>query len=241
MAGMNSGRKRKACNVLAVHGKADPTPVITFSERDIRYEPPRQDEPMVILVVIAEYKVERVLIDQGSLTKILYWSTYKRLGLQSTDLEACSGKLYGFAGEHVTIKGVIELETMFGERDHAHTIPMLYTIIDVDASYNIIMGRSALNKLGVGGRKSMGQPLGSQTMLRGQPKNRLLTILGGRARCEHVGPRLRPQVYGRMREVSFGRRSEGSQHRTQTGSQNLNKHDPNEGGQKSPRVFSMGE
>ncbi|RDX71730.1 hypothetical protein CR513_48870, partial [Mucuna pruriens] len=111
-----------------MRGKVDtsPTPVITFSERDMKYKPPRQDEPMVISVVTTKYKVER-----------------------PTDLEACSRKLYGFAGTKVTIKGVIELETMFGERNHAHTIPVLYTVVDVDASYNIIMGRPTLNKLGV--------------------------------------------------------------------------------------------
>ncbi|RDX61124.1 hypothetical protein CR513_60676, partial [Mucuna pruriens] len=59
------------------------------------------------------------------------------------------GKLYGFAGEQVMIKGVIELETTFGERTHARTIPMLYIVVDVDTSYNIIMGRPAFNKLGV--------------------------------------------------------------------------------------------
>ncbi|RDX72541.1 hypothetical protein CR513_47966, partial [Mucuna pruriens] len=75
--------------------------------------------------------------------------TCKKLGLQPTDLEACIGKVYGFAGEQVTIKSVIELETTFGERTNARTIPLLYTVVNVDASYNIIMGRLALNKLGV--------------------------------------------------------------------------------------------
>ncbi|RDX90307.1 hypothetical protein CR513_27836, partial [Mucuna pruriens] len=79
----------------------------------MRYELPRQDEPMVISVVTAEYKVERV-----------------------------------------TIKGVIELETMFGEQTHARTIPVLYIIVDVDASYNIIMGKPALNSLRIGSQPS---------------------------------------------------------------------------------------
>ncbi|RDX57864.1 hypothetical protein CR513_62866, partial [Mucuna pruriens] len=149
LTGLEGSRKRKACNVLAVRGKAKATPTITFSERDMRYEPPRQDELMVISVMTTEYKVERVLIDQGSSANILYWSTYKRLRLWLTNLEVCVGKLYCFVGEQVAIKGVIELETMFGEHNHAHTIPVLYTIIDVEASYNIIMGRPTLNKLGV--------------------------------------------------------------------------------------------
>ncbi|RDX87836.1 hypothetical protein CR513_30633, partial [Mucuna pruriens] len=109
---IDKSRKRKAYNVLAVRRKADitPTPVITFSERDMRYEPPRQDEPMVISVVTTEYKVERVLIDQGSSANILYWSTCKKLGLQSADLEACVRKLYGFVDEQVTVKGVTKLD-----------------------------------------------------------------------------------------------------------------------------------
>ncbi|RDX99874.1 hypothetical protein CR513_17027, partial [Mucuna pruriens] len=78
----NLSQKRKASDVLVVCGKADVmlTLVITFGERDMWYDPPRHDEPMVISVVVAEYKVERVLIDQGSSTNILYWSTYMKMG-----------------------------------------------------------------------------------------------------------------------------------------------------------------
>ncbi|RDX76256.1 hypothetical protein CR513_43772, partial [Mucuna pruriens] len=145
VVGTDESRKRKASNVLTIRRKANitPTPVITFSERDMRYEPPRHDEPMVISVVTVNYKIER-----GSSANILYWLTCKKLGLQPADLEACARKLYGFVGEQVTIKGVIELETTFRERTHAHTIPVLYTVVEVDASYNIIMGRPTFNKLG---------------------------------------------------------------------------------------------
>ncbi|RDX62952.1 hypothetical protein CR513_58663, partial [Mucuna pruriens] len=65
----------------------------------MRYETPRQDEPMVISIVAVEYKVERVLINLGSSTNIMYWLTYKKLGLPSTDLDPYTGKLYGFACE----------------------------------------------------------------------------------------------------------------------------------------------
>ncbi|RDX93632.1 hypothetical protein CR513_24071, partial [Mucuna pruriens] len=126
-----------------------PTPVITFNKRDMRYDPHRHDEPMVILVVVAEYKVERVLIDQGSLANILYWSTYMKIGLKPIEMEPCVGKLYGFIGEKVDIRGAVELETTFGEGNHARPISMLYMIVDVEASYNIIMGQPTLNKFGV--------------------------------------------------------------------------------------------
>ncbi|RDX89124.1 hypothetical protein CR513_29189, partial [Mucuna pruriens] len=53
VVGTDGSRKRKDYNVLTVWRKANitPTPVITFSKRDIRCESPRQDEPMVISAV----------------------------------------------------------------------------------------------------------------------------------------------------------------------------------------------
>ncbi|RDX98167.1 hypothetical protein CR513_18936, partial [Mucuna pruriens] len=105
-------------------------PIITFNEKDMRYAPPQQDEPMVVSMIMAEYKVEKVLIDQGSSANILYWLTYKKLGLSVSNLKECSGTLYGFAGEQVGIQGVIELETTFGVGSHSRSIPVLYTVVD---------------------------------------------------------------------------------------------------------------
>ncbi|RDY06982.1 Retrovirus-related Pol polyprotein from transposon 17.6, partial [Mucuna pruriens] len=99
---------------------------------------------MVISVVVAKYKVERVLIDQGSSANKLYWSAYMKMGLKPIDMEPCIGKLYRF----VEIRGAVELETTFGKGKHTQTILILYMVVDVEASYNIIMGRSTLNKLG---------------------------------------------------------------------------------------------
>ncbi|RDX85494.1 hypothetical protein CR513_33310, partial [Mucuna pruriens] len=201
---IGESRKRKACNVLAVRRKADITPtlVITFSERDMRYEPPRQDKPM------------------------------------SIDLEACAGKLYDFANKQVTIKGVIELETTFEERTYIRTIPMLYTVIDVDASYNIIMGRPGLKKLGamvstlhLCMKYPMGQEvgrvwvdhriarrcyednlrIGSQPSQAGEPNVNVLD-LNLDPRCE--GERERPLPTEDLKEVSIGPKSA---HKTKLG------------------------
>ncbi|RDX92555.1 hypothetical protein CR513_25304, partial [Mucuna pruriens] len=141
---MSRFERRGIGDVLTVQARVDatPLPIITFSKKDMRYEPPRQDEPMVVSMITTEYKVEK-----GSSANILYWSTYRKLGLSAASLEECSGTLYGFAGEQVTIMRVIELETTFGEGNHVHSIPVLYTMVDVNVSYNIIMGRPTLNKL----------------------------------------------------------------------------------------------
>ncbi|RDX91032.1 hypothetical protein CR513_27047, partial [Mucuna pruriens] len=66
----------------------------------------------------------------------------------TSKLNECSRTIYGFAREWVPIKGVIELETIFGENSGAKSIPVLCTVVDAEASYNIIMGRPTLNRLG---------------------------------------------------------------------------------------------
>ncbi|RDY05175.1 Retrovirus-related Pol polyprotein from transposon 17.6, partial [Mucuna pruriens] len=68
------------------------------------------------------YKVERVLVDQGSSVNILYKSTLEKMQLKDEVIRECSGNL--------------------------RTFPVLYTIVDAPASYNVILGRPALNKFG---------------------------------------------------------------------------------------------
>ncbi|RDY09049.1 hypothetical protein CR513_06652, partial [Mucuna pruriens] len=131
-------------NVIPL-GKRTPRLTITFTNEDCRREETGCDEPMVISVVVKQYKIERVLIDQGSSANILYWTTAQKLGVRS--LTRCEGVLYGFIGEHVPIRGTVEIETTFGDRNGTRTIPVVYTVVDIEASYNIIMGLLALNKL----------------------------------------------------------------------------------------------
>ncbi|RDX86210.1 hypothetical protein CR513_32485, partial [Mucuna pruriens] len=86
---------RRGATTVGAKADATPLPVITFSEKDMRYELARQDEPMVVLVIMTEYKVERVLIDHGSSTNIL------KLGLSMANLEEFLDTFYGFAGKEV--------------------------------------------------------------------------------------------------------------------------------------------
>ncbi|RDX81937.1 hypothetical protein CR513_37334, partial [Mucuna pruriens] len=72
----------------------------------------------------------------------------EKMQLEGEVIQECSGNLYGFAGECVPIIGTLELETCLGERPTFHTLPVLYTVVDAPASYNIILGRPTLNKFG---------------------------------------------------------------------------------------------
>ncbi|RDX99077.1 hypothetical protein CR513_17926, partial [Mucuna pruriens] len=118
--------------------------IISFREEDRRSDQ-AGDEPMVISVATEGFKVERVFIDQGSSANILYGSTCRKLGL--FDLKEASGCLYGFSGEKVPIQGTVEIQTTFGEGSSMRKIPVLYIVVEAEASYNIIIGRPVLNQL----------------------------------------------------------------------------------------------
>ena len=49
-------------------------------DRDFKgINPINQDDPMVVSIIIANFMVSKVLIDQGSSIDILYWKTFQRL------------------------------------------------------------------------------------------------------------------------------------------------------------------
>ncbi|XP_027337121.1 uncharacterized protein LOC113850777 [Abrus precatorius] len=69
---------------------------------------------MVISVDILNCTVRKTLIDQGSLADILYWNTFKQLGIPEEELREYQELLVGFSGEQVETRGCINLYTSFG-------------------------------------------------------------------------------------------------------------------------------
>ncbi|RDX91670.1 hypothetical protein CR513_26319, partial [Mucuna pruriens] len=57
-------------NLTPLGGRKRSGPSITFDDRDMKHRTTGQDKPMVIYVVEAEYKIERVLVDQ------VVWPTF---------------------------------------------------------------------------------------------------------------------------------------------------------------------
>ncbi|RDY03156.1 hypothetical protein CR513_13304, partial [Mucuna pruriens] len=89
---------------------------------------------MVIFVIIVDYWVEWVLVDQGSSANVLFWPALK-------NLEKCPGTLIGFTREQVEIQGVINLETILGTGSARKTVKMRFTMVNDLTSYNVILGQ----------------------------------------------------------------------------------------------------
>jgi len=123
-------------------------PHITFTDEDFKGVDPSQDEPMVISVDIDNFTIMKTLVDQGSSVDILYWKTFKTMRIPIKEMTPYDDHVVGFSGERVGTKGYIELYTAFSLNKANKTLKIRYLVIDANISYNILLGRSSLNKLG---------------------------------------------------------------------------------------------
>ena len=67
--------------------------------------------------------------------------------MTETEMMPYNDHVVGFLGERVGTKGYIELYTTFGEGKNTRTIKIRYLVIDVNTSYNILLGRPSINWL----------------------------------------------------------------------------------------------
>ncbi|XP_027349259.1 uncharacterized protein LOC113860904 [Abrus precatorius] len=135
----HSARKRHLRHVRSVNnvslGSRIRIPPITFTDDDFQGVDPVQDDPMVISVDILNCTVRKTLIDQGSSADILYWNTFKQLGIAEQELKEYHEPLVEFSGERVETKGCIDLYTTFGSEHEGKRIRVTYLVIYYSADH----------------------------------------------------------------------------------------------------------
>ena len=88
-------------------GRMEVWPALSFSDEDKVETLQPHDDGLVVTLKIGGYDVKRVLIDQGSGTKIMYLNLFKGLKLRTEDLACYDSPLIGFDGKIVFPKGQI--------------------------------------------------------------------------------------------------------------------------------------
>jgi len=121
---------------------------LVFTKADLHDVVPHDNDPVVISVVTVGRKVHRVQVDQGSLTDIMFWTTFNKLQLSPNMLRPCIGCLYRFAGDQVEVCGHLELKTTFTDGNVSHTENIRYLVVNAPSAYNMLLGRPTLNRLG---------------------------------------------------------------------------------------------
>jgi len=109
---------------------------------------PHEDDPIVLSVIKICRIVDRVLIDQGSSTDVMFRETFIRLQIPMDLLQPFDRVLVGFFGEQVEVIGYADLKTTFRDDSAAKTIMVRYIVVNAPSSYNLLLGRPSTNKLG---------------------------------------------------------------------------------------------
>ncbi|XP_068466218.1 uncharacterized protein [Phaseolus vulgaris] len=106
-----SQRNKYARAVMTVEADQALDIDLVFVKVDLRNFVPHDSDPVVISVVTGGRKVHRVLVDQRSSIDVMYWSNFNKLQLSLDQLRPYTSFLYGFVGDHVEVRGHLELST----------------------------------------------------------------------------------------------------------------------------------
>jgi len=146
-----SQRKKYARGVMKIEVQGSdltPKPDLVFTKIDLQDVVPHDNDPVVISVVIAGRKVHHVLVDQGSSTDVMFWSTFNKLQLSPDQLRPYVGCLYGFARDQVEVRGHIELRTTLTNGVASRTVNIRYLVVNAPSAYNILLSIPVWNMIG---------------------------------------------------------------------------------------------
>ncbi len=99
--------------------------------------------PLVVTLRIENFDVTRVLIDQGSFTKVMYQDLYEKLGLGESDLTSFASPVFSFLGESIVPQGKTILPVLVG----LINLQTEFIVVRASSPYNAIMGKDWLHKM----------------------------------------------------------------------------------------------
>ncbi|XP_073061959.1 uncharacterized protein [Primulina eburnea] len=146
----DSNRARKAKGrreCLEIDGGRRDEPVISFGPEDLQGVSLLHNDVLVIQARVANYDVLRVFVDNGSSVNVIFKDALIQMDLHEYQLEAVETALFGFAGHAVYPEGEIALPLTLGTGDLRKTVITAFTVVDTPSSYNVILGRPAINEM----------------------------------------------------------------------------------------------
>ncbi|XP_016185715.1 uncharacterized protein LOC107627394 [Arachis ipaensis] len=140
-------RKRYLKEVYHVEEETPNLPTISFAKeaQGIVLE---HDDPVVITMILTNANLHRTLVDQGSSADILFKPGFDKLGLEEKELKSYPDTLFGLGDTPIRPLGFISLYTTFGKGLKSKTLNIDYIVVDVASAYDVLIGRTTLNRLG---------------------------------------------------------------------------------------------
>ncbi|XP_011092657.1 uncharacterized protein LOC105172779 [Sesamum indicum] len=118
---------------------------ITFGSKNAAGRTGSQNDPMVIKLVIANFAVHQVLVDNGSSADIILKDVLAKMGLKNAKLEPVRTPLVGFGGTEIEPLRTLDLPVSMGDEPRRKTLMVKFLVVDTPFAYNVILGRPVLN------------------------------------------------------------------------------------------------
>ncbi|XP_074352368.1 uncharacterized protein LOC141691537 [Apium graveolens] len=122
---------------------------ITFREADARWVHHPHNDALVISIQTGTKNIHRAFVDNGSSENILYYITFKKMGLPDRDMSGEDSWVYGFSSAGVRVIGSILLSCTLGESPLSVKKMLEFKVLNQEPSYNVLMGRPFLREMRV--------------------------------------------------------------------------------------------
>ena len=105
------------------------------------------DDPLVVEMKIANYRVRRIVINTGNSTYIISAKSLSRLKLNQDDLVTIHHPIIRFWGGVIHPMGSVTLPVRVRDKEAFKTLFVKFLVVRDLTAYNIILGRPTLNHI----------------------------------------------------------------------------------------------
>ncbi|XP_055961892.1 uncharacterized protein LOC130015559 [Mercurialis annua] len=134
-------QRREVMNIRETH-----MPPVIFHVEDYEHFKAPLNDALVVTTSIENWNIERILINEGSAVNLMTNVAYKMLGGTASRLRRVPIPLSGLGGPSINLLGAVTLEVVIGpERGINKKVMSLFNIVDMELTYNAILGRPFLH------------------------------------------------------------------------------------------------
>ena len=112
------------------------SPIIGFSEKDVRRLHHPHDDALVVSIRIEDYNMHRVSVNNESSTDIMYYPAFQQMRIDRERLIPTNAPLVSFGGTRVLPLGAITLSVVVGDYPQQITKDVTFLVIDCSSAYN---------------------------------------------------------------------------------------------------------
>ena len=141
---------------VSVHAVAvDTTHYLNWSEQPIGWS--REDHPtrveypgrcaLIVRPKVGDYWLAKTLMDGGSTINIMYFDTFRPLGLPQSAVEPSNCTFHGIVpGRKAYSLGKVFVQLTFGTPENFRTEKIMFELVNFRSPYHCLLGRQALAK-----------------------------------------------------------------------------------------------